>query len=277
LSAERILQLQGTPNASNGSYLNNIFVDGTIIPLQPRDAWSSGAYNKMPILGGSVKDENNFSLAITEYFSGPPQVAWTVEQYNSTNSTAIKNEYPLSDYGNNPALAQNRIGTDGQYGGGKCVFLKMFKLMASTNTYPLYAYDFTYQNAPFYFPQMANASNTTGPARGYFQPLAAHTIDIQFLFPGYHGGQLGVNISQDVNSPANNQPRELKGAEIGLSDQLVAAWTNFAKTGNPNGPGAPVWPVFTTSSATFLKQDIPNGLETEAQYVANYKCDFWGL
>jgi para-nitrobenzyl esterase len=269
LSAERILQLQGTPNANNGAYLANIFVDGTTIPVQPDVAWGSGAYNKMPIMGGSTKDEGNFGLSITEYFSGPPQVAWTVDQYNNTNSAAVKAAYPLSAYGNNPQLAQNRINTDR----GKCQYLNSFKLMASTNTFGMYTYDFTYQHAPYYFPQMPNVSSTTG----YFQPLAAHTIDIQFLFPGYHGGQLGVNLSQDAISPANNQPRELQGTEITLSEQLVAAWTNFAKTGNPNGAGAPMWPVFTTSSATFLQQDIPNSTETEAQYRANYKCDFWGL
>jgi para-nitrobenzyl esterase len=144
--------------------------------------------------------------------------------------------------------------------------------MASTNTSPLYTYDFTYQNAPYYFPQMPNVSNIAGPSPGHFLPLAAHTIDIQFLFPGYHGGQLGVNLDQ-----VSGQPRELQGSEIGLSDQLVGGWTNFAKTGNPNGTGVPVWPVFTTGSPTFLQQDIPNGTETEAQYRTNYHCTFWGL
>jgi para-nitrobenzyl esterase len=81
---------------------------------------------------------------------------------------------------------------------------------------------------------------------------------------------LGVNLDQ-----TSGQPRELRGAEITLSNQLVAAWTNFAATGNPNGPGAPEWPVFTTGSPTFLQQDIPNSTETEAQYRAFYQCDFW--
>jgi para-nitrobenzyl esterase len=241
-------------------------VDGSVIPVQPDAAWGSGAYNKMPIMGGSVKDEGNFGLAITEYFSSP-QAATTVAQYNN-NSLAVKTAYPLSDYNNNPQLAQNRISTDP----GKCRYLNSFKLMASTNTYPVYTYDFTYQNAPYYFPQMPNVSNTAGPAAGYFLPLAAHTIDIPFLFPGYHGGQLGVNLDQ-----SNGQPRELEGPETVLSDKLVASWTYFAKNGDPNGPGAPTWPVFTTGSPTFLQQDIPNGTESEAQYRANYKCDFWGL
>src|SRR5947208_3594905 len=46
LSATRILQLQGTPNA-NGPYVTGLFVDGTIVPVQAVVAWTSGNYNKM--------------------------------------------------------------------------------------------------------------------------------------------------------------------------------------------------------------------------------------
>jgi para-nitrobenzyl esterase len=114
---------------------------------------------------------------------------------------------------------------------------------------------------------MPNVSSPTG----HFQPLAAHTIDIQFLFSKYHGGNLGVNLDQTTG-----QPRELQGSEIGLSDQLVAAWTNFAKTGNPNAQGAPLWPVFAPNSGSFLSENVPSSSPYSAtQFFTDHKCDFW--
>jgi len=252
LSVERILQLQGTPNG-NGPYTQQVFPDGTVVPLQPGDAWSSGQFTKMPIMTGLVRDENNFGLGIGEYFSGPPQAAVTPEQYPSRVSADVLAEYPLSDYGNNPQLALDRVGSDRI----ACTALHVMQLVAPQ--VPTYGYEFVYQNAPYYFPQMPD-----------FQPLAAHTIDIQFLFPGYHGGQLGVNLDQ-----SSGQPREIQGAEIPLSNQLVAAWTNFAKTGNPNGYGNAPWPRFTSSSQTLFAQDLSSSPYSAAQFAVDHKCAFW--
>jgi para-nitrobenzyl esterase len=257
LSAERILQLQGTPNA-NGPYTQQVSPDGTIVPLQPGVAWSTGQFHHMPIMAGLVRDEATFGLSIAEYFSGPPQVALTPEQYTANNPANVLAEYPLTDYGNNPTLAQDRVGSDRL----ACTTLRVVQLLAPQ--VPTYAYEFTYQSAPYYFPQMPNAYDPTG----YFQPLAAHTIDIQFLFVGYHGGQLGVNLDQ-----ATGQPRELNASETQLSDELVAAWTNFAATGDPNGPGVTPWPEFTAD--TFLRQDIPSSQYSAAQFSTDHKCDFW--
>jgi para-nitrobenzyl esterase len=67
----------------------------------------------------------------------------------------------------------------------------------------------------------------------------------------------------------------LQGSEVKLSDQLVAAWTNFAATGNPNGSKALKWAQFKANSGPFLQQDIPTSDESVAQYRSNYKCDFW--
>jgi para-nitrobenzyl esterase len=119
---------------------------------------------------------------------------------------------------------------------------------------PVYAYEFDYRKAPYYFPKMPG-----------FVPLAAHTIDIQFLFPLYHGGPLGI-------------PHPLNNKEEDLSDQLVYAWTNFAWTGNPNGLGNSPWPVYKNNKPnkpTYLSEDIPLANLTDAQYSTAHKCDFW--
>lgn len=261
LSVKRILQLQGTPNA-NGPNIQQVFPDGTIVPVQPGVAWSTGQFHKMPIMAGFVHDEANFGLSIREYFSGPPQVALSPAQYESENSAAVLAEYPLSDYSNDPQLAQDRVGSDQI----ACTTLRVAELLAPQ--VPTYAYEFNYQGAPYYFPQMPNAYSGTG----HFQPLAAHTIDIQFLFRGYHGGQLGVNLDQ-----SSGQPRELNASERKLSDELVAAWTNFASTGNPNGPGVTPWPAFTPNSgAMFLSEDVPSSSQySSTQFFTDHKCDFW--
>ncbi len=266
LSTERILQLQGTP-AANGPYVTGPVVDGTIIPIPADQAWTTGAYNKMPIMGGSTQDEWTFVIGIQEYYSAVPlagpYLELTPAQYNATNA-AFLGTYPLSNYGNNPTMAQNRISSDPF----KCLGYRALSQQAATNGYPVYGYEFTYQQAPFHFPQMPNSYDPTGR----FQALAYHTGDIQFLFPKWHGGALGVNLDQ-----ITGQPRELQGNEIVLSDQMVAAWTKFAATGNPNGTGNSPWPKFTTGSPVLFKQSIPNGLMTGAEFRTAYKCDFWGL
>jgi para-nitrobenzyl esterase len=253
LSAARILQLQGTPNG-NGPYTAQVTVDGTVIPLQPDDAWKTGKFNRMPIMTGDVHDEGNFGIAISEYFSGPPQAPITQEQYLARVTGDALTQYPLSNYGNDPALAYNAYSSDPQ----ACLTLHVVNELARFT--PTYAYEFNYQNAPYHFPKMPS-----------YKPLATHTIDIQFLFPGYHGGQLGVNLDQETG-----QPREIQGNEIKLSNELVAAWTNFAKTGNPNLRGNSPWPKFTKNSPKFYSQNIPkSSAYPAAQYSSDHKCEYW--
>ena len=46
-----------------------------------------------------------------------------------------------------------------------------------------------------------------------------------------------------------------------ISDEMMAAWTNFAKTGNPNGKGAPVWEPYTCSNPQIMVFGTPTGMQ----------------
>jgi len=266
LSTAEILQLQGTPNVT-GPYVTGPMLDGTIMPITPITAWTTGVFNRMPIMGGNVQDEANFGISITEYFASP-QVPITDAQY-VTNVTAtytgteysggptypagtvaqVLAQYPSNLMGLTPQEVFDLVGTHP----GACRNVQVDRLWAKW--VPVYEYEFNDQSAPYYFPPLPG-----------FKPLAAHTIDIQFLFPNWHGGVLGVN-----------HPATLTAQESTLSDQLVAAWTNFASTGNPNGTGNSPWPQYTeaANAPAILSENVPLSTFTLAQWSANHNCSFW--
>jgi para-nitrobenzyl esterase len=263
LSAARILQLQGTPNAS-GPYVTGPMVDGTIIPIAAETAYATGQFHKMPIMGGNTQHELTFSNAITEYFSGPPQQPMTAAQYEASirssyppaTADAVLAQYPVANYPS-PQLASSAAGTDPLLA---CQPRHVVHLWSKF--VPVYQYEFNYPNAPYYFPEMPG-----------FVALASHTIDIQFLFRNWHGGQLGVNLDQTTG-----QPREINSSETALSDQMVALWTNFVSTGNPNGSGNSPWPRFTDQSGApaILSENVPSvSTFTDAQFAAEHHCAFW--
>jgi len=48
-----------------------------------------------------------------------------------------------------------------------------------------------------------------------------------------------------------------------LSEQMMSYWTNFAKTGDPNGPGLPAWPRYDKGGLLIhLDSTITTGPDT---------------
>jgi para-nitrobenzyl esterase len=263
LPADKVEELAGTASAFSRFIIVSGIVDGQIILDQPLTLFKSGRFNRMPLVSGATKDEWDFFFAITEYWTNtdnalrtPP----TAEQYlNYVNTSFVPPEYsggtaakvlalyPLSAF-KRPHLAWGRVATDLKI----CDVRRLIRILAPQ--IPVYAYEFADRTAPSIFPDMPG-----------LEMQAYHAGDIQYLFPRWHGAPVGIQ-------------RPLNGQQTKLSDQIVSAWANFARTGNPNGSGISPWPRYATSanSPAWLIEDLP-GLSslTDGQYSILHHCDFW--
>jgi para-nitrobenzyl esterase len=263
LSARQIIALSGTASRPS-PYITGPIADGRVIP---RDGFAaaikSGHFNHVPIISGTTSDEANFKLAVTEYYSGPPRVPASEKDYRAYVTTTfggaasvypagtvdkIFARYPLHAYPS-AQLAIDAARTSFL----ACTQRRLNRLLATR--VPVYAYEFRDTTAPFFFPHLPD-----------FQPLAYHTSDIPYFFPNWHGGPAGIS-------------HPLSRAQAELSDQLVALWAGFARTGDPNGQGNALWPRYDAGAgvtAYYLAENIPAlSTFTDAQFSDAHHCDVW--
>ena len=265
LPAAKIAVLAGTASATS-PLVGGPLLDGKVLPRQLIDAFQSGQFNQVPMMMGTTSDEGNFTNGIFQYFkpgratlneadfrgylqrtyggnagpgNGPPA-------YPKDTIDKVLAHYPVTKAG--AQMAWDAAHSDVQACRGQ------YTVAALQPHVPVYMYVFNDRTAQTYFPKMPG-----------FQPLAYHTADIPYLFTGYHGGPEGL--------PITLTPKQRK-----LSDRLVDAWANFARSGNPNGKDDAPWPRWkpgAASQAYFLQDDAWSRLQTNAQFAAQHQCSFW--
>lgn len=231
-----------------------VIVDGTIMTQQEASAFKSGQFNHVPVINGANKDGARFFVALGELTSGTsPTAADYADAMRSgvgimkgfgKDTQAVLARYPLDDY-NSASAGLSAALTDSSF---ICTPRRADRYLSKF--VPVYAYEFADRTAPSY------AAPVSFPYGAY------HTGELQYLFPLYRGGQGAAHA--------------FTHAQARLSDTMVAYWTAFARSGDPNGPGTPDWPKYDNKDPVFQKLILPQPIqESGATYNHVHQCNFW--
>ncbi len=244
---------QENPSSSVSAPLGTQFqpnVGTAILPNQPLLSIAFGALNRVPVLQGSNHDEGRLFAAIDFDFKGAPLAA---SNYDSAIASVVNPGlvntvaplYPASAY-SSLDLAFAALFTDATFSCSALAFDQLLSLVV-----PTYAYEFADENA-------ARLSLPTDP----FLPLAAtHGTELPFLWANL----IGTGIPPGAM---------LTAAEQQLAAQMQAAWTNFAKSGTPNGATVTDWPRFGIR-ANLIQELVPPAPYANSSFSTDHKCEFW--
>ncbi len=245
LAAQDALKIQTLLPSSDGTVVPTAGVGGSL---------GSGAYEKVPVIEGSNHDE--WALFVGLYLIQSDMKLTTQMDYETaaaatfgvatTIADTLISAYPLSSYMNDPALALTAAGTSFVF---SCPSRAAAAQLAANK--PTFVYEFSDENAPELFLPVPPIDPT-------FVYHAAHASELQFIW--------------DITTPMSSGST-LSADEQALSDTMVKYWTQFAKTGDPNGTGSPMWPAYTAANDSILTLATPaTNIQVTTAFKTEHNC-----
>ncbi|TGD85713.1 carboxylesterase family protein [Mycolicibacterium sp. CH28] len=219
-------------------------VTGTVrLPVDPMTEFGRNRVPRTPVLIGSNSDEFAMFAAI-EYLKEHRMRRYPelLTRAFGADATAVAQRYPVERFGGNVGVAYSAAVTDSVFA---CPADRVASDLARTG--PVYGYEFNDRSAPA--PDVLRLAP--------FPVGASHSLELRYLF--------------DVGGAPPLDP-----AQRALSDQMVAYWSQFVKTGAPEVTGEPVWPQLGADASTAKRMSLQTGkLSITTDFSARHQCPFW--
>ncbi|WP_371493880.1 carboxylesterase family protein [Kitasatospora sp. NBC_00374] len=212
-----------------------------VLPRQPIDAITAGAWHQVPILIGSTAAEARLLVALTQPHLTAEQYTARITADYGPAAAGILAHYPLADHPS-PYLAYSALLTDATFA------CHTYRTATTLRTQvPTYVYEFDDPGSP----------TLLGAQVPGLDESNAHSAELAYLFDFTMGD------------------RPLTSSQKALADQMKRSWAAFARTGNPNTPGQAAWP--TAGGDTYRVQSLrPDGAtRTITTFAADHQCALW--
>jgi len=197
-------------------------IDGYVLVKDPRDTFANGEQSKVPLLAGWNADEVRGGIVLSDpKLTAASFVAQTRARFGE-HADAILAAYPASS---DDEAIESAAALGGDMSTGYAMW-KWLDVHGQTGQSPVYRYSFD-RKIPVPSDTKINGKPATAKDVG-----ARHAGEIEYVF-----GQLD-SVPKVVWEPTDRA----------LSDQMMTYWSNFAKTGDPNGNDLPSWPRYEQSS-----------------------------
>jgi para-nitrobenzyl esterase len=206
-------------------------VDGYFLPDAVPNTYAKGLQAQVPLLAGWNADEVRGQVLLAKTKTTAESLAATAQKDFDDRAKDFLAVYPAG-------TDTEAVVSAGDYASDRFIAYATWKWLeaqAATGKAPVFRYRMDLGS-----PGDKNHQAILG---------AFHSDDIEYVF-----GTL------DSRPEAAWRPEDRK-----LSELMGAYWTNFARTGDPNGPGLPQWPVYKPEQWQVMHLDATSAAKPDTQ------------